>query len=106
MRRTTEETSVVCIIGVYRKLAVVAGWLGLWLMQGCSRRNKVSWSGLVVNTIGGAANATRGKFLALESCRETLIFVRVGPAGRGSRGLAVHTFIAVYFAVNNLWNRE
>jgi hypothetical protein len=33
----------------------------------------VSWSGLVVNTIGGAANTTQGKY-ALESCREALIF--------------------------------
>jgi hypothetical protein len=32
------------------------------------------------------------KFLALESCREALISVRVGPAGRGSRGLVTHTF--------------
>lgn len=81
---------LVKIVDVYRKLAVVVGWLGLRPTQGCGGGNKVSWSGLVVNTIGGAANATRGKFLALESCREALIFIKVGPAERGSRGLAVH----------------
>ena len=70
---------------------MVVGWLGLLMLQGCKFGNEVSWSGLVVNTIGGAANATRGKFLALVSRREASISVEVGPAERGSQGLTAHT---------------
>jgi hypothetical protein len=57
----TGQTPVVCIIGVYRKLTVVVGRLGLEPTQGCGSDNMVSWSGLVVNTIGGAANTTQGE---------------------------------------------
>jgi hypothetical protein len=52
---------------------------------------------LVVDTIGGAANAAQ-KLRLLESCCEISVSAGIGLAGRGSRGLTVHTLHDVNIA--------
>ena len=80
---------------MYRKLAVVVGRLGSVRKTGMfSFRN-----GFVVR-FSREHDRRRGEchtevYELLESRRETLISVRVGPADRGSRGLAVHIFVAL-----------
>jgi hypothetical protein len=52
-------------IRLYHKLVVVAGWLGVSSKAGMLRGLQVPWSDFVVNTGGGAANATRDNLFSL-----------------------------------------
>ena len=52
-------------IGVYQKLVVVAGWLGVSSGAGMRRGLQVPWSDFVGLTGGGVANATLVDLLTL-----------------------------------------